>query len=244
MSKIKVDTIQSTQHTTSTIGFTSTGATINGDCSATTFTGSGANLTSLPSANLTGAIPANLLTNAGGGGALEFVKNIQPSSSVSSIVETGLEYDRVYRLVFNNLRFDGSDELKVEVHMDNSTSPYNNSTGYGEMNQISMSYGGGTTAYSTWTYWRFHSNGYNSLYWSGSLDIATTKIPWMTGKLVGSTSWATSTVWGRKASMTNTNNDPNQTDSSAKVNGFTLKSVNGSNIMNLSFISLYKLKVS
>ena len=66
----------------------------------------------------------------------------------------------------------------------------------------------------------------------------------MTGKLVGSTSWATSTVWGRKASMTNTNNDPNQTDSSAKVNGFTLKSVNGSNIMNLSFISLYKLKVS
>jgi hypothetical protein len=48
MSKIKVDTIQSTQHATSTIGLTSTGATINGDCSATTFTGSGANLTNLP----------------------------------------------------------------------------------------------------------------------------------------------------------------------------------------------------
>ena len=51
MSKIKVDTIQSTQHATSTIGLTSTGATINGDCNATTFTGSGANLTALPAAN-------------------------------------------------------------------------------------------------------------------------------------------------------------------------------------------------
>ena len=58
MSKIKVDTIQSTQHATSTIALTSTGATVNGDCNATTFTGSGANLTSLPSANLTGALPA------------------------------------------------------------------------------------------------------------------------------------------------------------------------------------------
>ena len=58
MSKIKVDTIQSTQHATSTIGLTSTGATVNGDCNATTFTGSGANLTALPSANLTGALPA------------------------------------------------------------------------------------------------------------------------------------------------------------------------------------------
>ena len=57
MSKIKVDTIQSTQHATSTIGLTSTGATINGDCNATTFTGSGANLTALPAANLTGTVP-------------------------------------------------------------------------------------------------------------------------------------------------------------------------------------------
>ena len=57
MSKIKVDTIQSTQHSTSTIGFTSTGATVNGDCNATTFTGSGANLTALPAANLTGTVP-------------------------------------------------------------------------------------------------------------------------------------------------------------------------------------------
>jgi len=58
MSTIKVDTIQSRQHSTSTINLTSTGATVNGDCTATTFSGSGANLTSIPAANLTGTLPA------------------------------------------------------------------------------------------------------------------------------------------------------------------------------------------
>jgi len=121
MSKIKVDTIQSTQHATSTIGLTSTGATINGDCNATTFTGSGANLTSLPSANLTGAlpaidgsaltsltsanltgaIPANLLTNAGGGGGFEFVSKSEVASGTTAayIDITNLANDTMYRIV-------------------------------------------------------------------------------------------------------------------------------------------------
>ena len=54
MSTIKVDTIQSRQHSSSTISLTSTGATVNGDCTATTFSGSGASLTSIPAANITG----------------------------------------------------------------------------------------------------------------------------------------------------------------------------------------------
>ena len=97
MSKIKVDTIQSTQHTTSTIGFTSTGATVNGDCSATTFTGSGANLTSIPAANITGTLPAidgSALTGVGGG-SLEFVKDLSPTTTVNEITETGLDYDTI-----------------------------------------------------------------------------------------------------------------------------------------------------
>tara|TARA_B100000927_G_scaffold156205_1_gene125803 strand:- start:3533 stop:4054 length:522 start_codon:yes stop_codon:yes gene_type:complete len=40
MSTIKVDTIQSRQHSSSTINLTNTGATVNGDCTATTFFGS------------------------------------------------------------------------------------------------------------------------------------------------------------------------------------------------------------
>ena len=48
MSKLRVDQIQSTQHATSTIDLTSSGAAVNGDCSATTFTGDGSNLTNLP----------------------------------------------------------------------------------------------------------------------------------------------------------------------------------------------------
>ena len=64
MSRIKVDTIQSRQHSASTISFTNTGATVNGNCTATTFTGDGANLTNLPApstfnaANLIGTLPA------------------------------------------------------------------------------------------------------------------------------------------------------------------------------------------
>lgn len=105
MSKIKVDTIQSTQHATSTIGFTSTGATVNGDCSATTFTGSGANLTSLPSANLTGALPAldgTNLTNVGGG-SLEFVSKTTISSNTAQVDFTGLDYGFIYKIVGKRL---------------------------------------------------------------------------------------------------------------------------------------------
>ena len=46
------------------------GFTITGTCTATTFSGSGANLTSLPAANITGALPAidgSALTGLGGG---------------------------------------------------------------------------------------------------------------------------------------------------------------------------------
>ena len=59
MSKLRVDQIQSTQHATSTIDLTSSGAAVNGDCSATTFTGDGSNLTNIP-VDLTNLDAANL----------------------------------------------------------------------------------------------------------------------------------------------------------------------------------------
>ena len=88
MSTIKVDTIQSRQHSTSTINLTSTGATVNGDCTATTFSGSGASLTALPAANLTGTLPAidgSNLTGLAGGGAYDFVSKTTVSTSVAQI---------------------------------------------------------------------------------------------------------------------------------------------------------------
>ena len=76
MSKLKVDDIQSRQSTDDAISLaadssvtlkhsasaklatTSTGVTVTGTCTATTFSGSGASLTALPAANLTGTLPA------------------------------------------------------------------------------------------------------------------------------------------------------------------------------------------
>jgi len=76
MSTLKVDDIQSRQSTDDAISLasdssvslkhsasaklttTSTGVTVTGTCAADTFSGSGASLTSLPAANLTGTLPA------------------------------------------------------------------------------------------------------------------------------------------------------------------------------------------
>tara|TARA_R100000149_G_C5869561_1_gene133721 strand:+ start:403 stop:1233 length:831 start_codon:yes stop_codon:yes gene_type:complete len=76
MSTLKVDDIQSRQSTDDAISLasdssvslkhsasaklttTATGVTVSGTCTADTFSGSGASLTSLPAANLTGTLPA------------------------------------------------------------------------------------------------------------------------------------------------------------------------------------------
>ena len=178
MSKIKVDTIQSTQHTTSTIGFTSTGATVNGDCSATTFTGSGANLTNLPSANLTGALPAidgSALSGVGGGG-LELHSATVVPSAVSSVSITGLANDAYYLVIGRKIEFSQGDFIKVgfldssgnqqtgicdyvrDLH--SSTSTY---TGYDDLNGYA---GGNTNKYQF--YHRFGTAfGYSNGYFSG-----------------------------------------------------------------------------
>ena len=146
MSKIKVDNIQSTQHATSTIGLTSTGATINGDCSATTFTGSGANLTSLPSANLTGAIPANLLTNAGGGG-FEFVSKSEVASGQTAayIDFTSLSDDSMYRVVGKQV-VNSSSSFEQYEFLDTSGNPISGKLNYTRVyGTTSYSYNGWTT---------------------------------------------------------------------------------------------------
>tara|TARA_R100000353_G_scaffold15514_1_gene15073 strand:+ start:1077 stop:1838 length:762 start_codon:yes stop_codon:yes gene_type:complete len=132
MSTIKVDTIQSRQHSTSTINLTSTGATVNGDCTATTFSGSGASLTALPAANLTGTLPALSAANLTsipaanltgtlpaidgsnltgvGGGSLEYVSTTTVSSdnSTTQIDFTSLDTNAVYKIIARKIKFSGS----------------------------------------------------------------------------------------------------------------------------------------
>ena len=165
---------------------TSTGVNITGTCTATTLSGS------LASSNLTGALPAidgSALTGVGGGG-LEFIKEISPSSAVSSITETGLDYDKVYRLVVKKLRVDSANsDLRFHPHMDGSStefdwsaSPYNYS---GRLRYTYISASGITYQSSYDDYWRFQTDGYPAEYYGGSMDFSTTTHPFLIGDLKG-----------------------------------------------------------
>jgi len=273
MSTLKVDDIQSRQSTDDAISLasdssvslkhsasaklttTSSGVSVTGTCTATTFSGSGASLTSLPSANLTGALPAidgSNLTGVGGGG-LEFIKEISPSSAVSSITETGLDYDKVYRLVVKKLRVDGNvSDLRFHPHLDNSStefvwgqSPYAYN---GECRYHYISDSGVTYSSSYDSYWRFQTGGYSAEYYGGYMDFGTTTHPWLIGSLRGiGTDRSFSQLFAKKKRENNTNQDSNQTDTYAKMNGFTLKLHNGSYFSNFhqdTLFYLYKAKES
>ena len=229
MSKIKVDTIQSTQHTTSTIGFTSTGATVNGDCSATTFTGSGANLTNIPSSAITGL---------SSGGSLEFVKKISLTGNQTSIVEYGLDYDTVYRFNLNHVRTTNNTLLRVYPHVDNSATRHNN----GDCSAHYMNYSstsGNSYANDGWYFspggWLTKSSGYFEIY-TGADSWIHASMTYHSGQ--GQLLWD-----GWKVPSNNTNNDSNQTDTYAKVNGVSLE-VPSDNFVAGTEIVIYKYKES
>ena len=117
MSKLRVDQIQSTQHATSTIDLTSNGAAVNGDCSATTFTGDGSNLTNLDLTNLNAdnltsgtvlgdrlpnplpAIDGSALTGISAG-AMQHVADytVPAAQTVATLEITNIPYDAKYLL--------------------------------------------------------------------------------------------------------------------------------------------------
>ena len=165
MSTLKVDTIQSRQHSASTINLTSTGATVNGDCTATTFSGSGASLTSLPAANLTGTLPAidgSNLTGLAGGGGFEFVSKSEVSgTSVAYIDFTNLSNDSMYRLVGKQVIVSNFSYEQYEF-LDTSGNPIS-----GKLNYTRIL---GTTSIST--------NGWttqNAFYGAGISDASSSK---------------------------------------------------------------------
>ena len=97
----------------------STGVDVTGTCTATTFSGSGASLTSIPAGNLTGALPAidgsNLTGIGGGGGALEFVSKTTISSNTYTVDFTGLDYGYIYKLYSKKCLLSGQIQANNEV---------------------------------------------------------------------------------------------------------------------------------
>ena len=245
MSTIKVDTIQSRQHSSSTINLTSTGATVNGDCTATTFSGSGASLTALPAANLTGTLPAidgSNLTGVGGG-AYEFVKKIQPSSATTTITEHGLDYDSVYKLVLKYVVGTFNNYLKFYPHLDNSTTSFTpDGSGFDTCKQRQIDINGVSSEIESTDHWSFGQSqvGYE---FGGSIDFWTGYRPWIIGNVRYLYNDGFVQLYGRKGRVNNTNNDSNQTGTYAKMNGFTLN-LNGWDFTTSTELLLYKHKES
>lgn len=105
MSKIIVDEIQ-TNTTNGNVRIIPNGTgvlEVNGSCTATTFSGSGASLTTLPAGNLTGTLPAidgSALTGVSAGG-FQFVQKgeITSGNTAAFLDFTNLDNDTTYRLV-------------------------------------------------------------------------------------------------------------------------------------------------
>jgi len=247
MSKIIVDEIQ-TNTTNGNVRIIPNGTgvlEVNGSCTANTFSGSGASLTSLPAANLTGTLPAidgSNLTGVGGG-AYEFVKKIQPSVATTTITEHGLDYDSVYKLVLKYVLGNFNNYLKFYPHLDNSTTSFTpDGSGFDTCKQRQIDINGVSSEIESTDHWSFGQTqvGYE---FGGSIDFWTGYRPWIIGNVRYLYNDGFVQLYGRKGRVANTNNDSNQTFTYAKMNGFTLN-LNGWDFTTSTELLLYKHKES
>ena len=257
MSKIKVTEIApSSSNTTSITLGTNSNVTFANGVTATSFTGDGANLTNVPApstfdaANLTGTLPAidgSALTGIAAGGGLEFVKKVTVSGGqIASIVESGFDYDTVYRVVFAHLEFNFMSMPYIFPLMDNKTtneSPNINVWEYAK--QVHQNYYG-PIQYTGQNHWKFdQGSGYTDQYYGGYFDISTGIRPWCIGALRGRAEYGFAQLYGSKGFQANTNNDPNQTATQAKCNGFILNDAGGGwQVQNGTTYMIYKWKQS
>ena len=121
MSRIRANTI--TNKAATGAPTFSNGAVVTGVCTATTFSGSGASLTSLPAGNLTGALPAisgASLTGVSGGlvafkhapiSAYQVIQSTSATATNLQITYTPQDgaNNRIYVLMTGNFEFDGND---------------------------------------------------------------------------------------------------------------------------------------
>ena len=247
MSKIIVDEIQ-TNTTNGNVRIIPNGSgvlEVNGSCTATTFSGSAANLTSIPAANITGTLPAidgSNLTGVGGG-AYEFVKKIQPSVATTTITEHGLDYDSVYKLVLKYVLGNFNNYLKFYPHLDNSTTSFTpDGSGFDTCKQRQIDINGVSSEIESTDHWSFGQTqvGYE---FGGSIDFWTGYRPWIIGNVRYLYNDGFVQLYGRKGRVANTNNDSNQTFTYAKMNGFTLN-LNGWDFTTSTELLLYKHKES
>ena len=181
MSRIRANTI--TNKAATGAPTFSNGAVVTGVCTATTFSGSGASLTSLPAGNLTGALPAisgaNLtgISNATIGSVISLTSGSNTAGVSLDTISTTTKTIEVFIL---GMSLSGNSEFKFQLRNASGTvsSGYVGSGGYvsnaSYMNENDSStgfdtYGLGSASYS----WSAHLKlkNYNSDYWFMNGDL-------------------------------------------------------------------------
>ena len=137
MSKIIVDEIQ-TNTTNGNVRIIPNGTgvlEVNGSCTATSFSGSGASLTALPAANLTGTLPAidgSNLTGLAGGGAYDFISS-QILTSTATYIDfnpTGGLSAGVYKIIGKNVYRPVNTKVEIQAYTNGGTSVVSNTWDY------------------------------------------------------------------------------------------------------------------
>ena len=134
---------------------------VTGVCTATTFSGSGASLTSIPAGNLTGALPAISGANLTGVDASQIVKwTYNDSSTGYSIANTNSWTDFTAWNV--NITPDSTSNRIMLICNTHLESRYNGTGGSGTVMEFMVSTDGGSS-YSTANNGNSGSRGWNNL---------------------------------------------------------------------------------
>ena len=198
---------------------TATGVDITGACTATSFTGDGANLTNLPvdltqlNANhlTSGTIPDTIfpatlpavsganLTGIGGGGSLEFVSktDITVSNATTQINFTGLDHGFVYKVVCVVGNVSATSEPRIYFYYDDGSGNVSNLS---IIDYIADDPGSNQRWYDAQSYVKVYTFGYEAYNWEYEMDFYTGTYGWFrgTGHPNGGNSYAAGhgTWWG------------------------------------------------
>ena len=119
VSTVTASTVTATSSTVgSAVTMSESGIDVTGIVTSTSFSGSGASLTSIPAANIVGVATAGFERSGGfggGGGALEFVSKTTLSSATYTVDFTGLDYGYIYKLYSKKVLLSAQIQANNEV---------------------------------------------------------------------------------------------------------------------------------
>ena len=132
---------------------------VSGTVTATSYSGSGANLTSLPAGNLTGTLPAisgaNLTGISAGGMTLVHKAVVSTASTVTMIEFTNLDYDSIYKIIGKKVGVDNGYYAQFKPYLNGGSSVSSSACNFSY-----TYYWNGYSYQSSAQNWMIHDGGY------------------------------------------------------------------------------------